>query len=97
MNATENDITILLNLKANFGRCKRGRLIHLFVGFNRTICGLKVEKDYRPRLDLIGRKFCPKCFFAVPGINFDPEKPMCQDDYEYFTKTGRYQKKQKKG
>jgi hypothetical protein len=26
----------------------------------------------------------------VAGIDFDPDKPMCQDDYEHFTGTGRY-------
>ncbi len=22
---------------------------------------------------------------AIPGVDFDPDKPMCQDDYEYFS------------
>ena len=22
---------------------------------------------------------------AIPGVYFDPDKPMCQDDYEYFS------------
>ena len=25
-----------------------------------------------------------------PYQDFDPEKPLCQDDYEFFTGTGRY-------
>lgn len=25
-----------------------------------------------------------------PGIDFDPDAPMCQDDYEYLTGTGSY-------
>lgn len=25
-----------------------------------------------------------------PGVDFDPDKPMCQDDYEFFSKSGRY-------
>lgn len=25
-----------------------------------------------------------------PGRDFDPDAGMCQDDYEYFTGTGRY-------
>lgn len=30
----------------------------------------------------------------VAGVDFDPEAPMCQDDHEYFTGTGRYAKNQ---
>jgi hypothetical protein len=26
----------------------------------------------------------------IAGADFDPDKGMCQDDYEYFTGTGRY-------
>jgi len=26
----------------------------------------------------------------VAGIDYDPDEPMCQDDYEYFTGTGGY-------
>lgn len=26
----------------------------------------------------------------VPGEDYDPEAVFCQDDYEYFTSTGRY-------
>lgn len=39
---------------------------------------------------------CPAGFKAVygrdpiPGVDFDPDDPLCQDDYEYFSGTGRY-------
>jgi hypothetical protein len=26
----------------------------------------------------------------VSGVDYDPDKPMCQDDYEYYTGTGEY-------
>lgn len=28
----------------------------------------------------------------IPGVDYDPDGDICQDDYEYFTKTGRYAK-----
>lgn len=27
----------------------------------------------------------------VAGVDYDPDQPMCQDDYEWFTSTGRYE------
>lgn len=39
---------------------------------------------------------CPAGFKAVygrdpiPGVDFDPNDSLCQDDYEYLTSTGRY-------
>lgn len=32
-----------------------------------------------------------------PGVDFDPDEPMCQDDYEYFSSTGRYEPAQSRG
>ncbi len=32
-----------------------------------------------------------------PGVDFDPDGDMCQDDYEFFTSTGRYEPAQSRG
>jgi len=52
---------------------------------------------------LKGKKEMPAAWFDIPesfreqtgrdavaGVDFDPEKSMCRDDYEFFTGTGRY-------